>query len=602
MINFTKIKKKLQNSDRYTLLVLIALSFLFFWPSLFGAPIFDDNVFIFQSDQFIKAPNPFVFWSRTSGFTRSWPLNYSLLWCIYQVFGDHYIAYKLINLFLHTLNAFLIIKTFRTFDAKGAFFAAFIFLIHPMQVETVSWIFQFKTIISVTFFLITFQLLIRFLYFNSKISYFISLIFFYLSLASIITAIMTPFLFAYHLFKVYTHKVVEPWLLVIPFFVLSTMVGMHTLEGVDSSAFELIAKSLYQEKQFVDYSKLREDNKPLKKAETLPAVAAKEIALPEIENKERFNFEFRDQIYFKAKIEPFSPTFYNVGTSNAAFYITNFLLPIKNSFVYPRPNYMGANNIIRVAILITLFFIFFAYSFISKGTFSKKVNYQLLFFTLTSFPILGFIYVPYMKFSMVADHWIYLSAIPLSLLTVSLFQILRRWAKTPKHKKMSKIVIIAVIGYWCLHTLTYSYIFNHRYMILERAIASNPLQSAPYLELSQRLVADKKGKEAEKFLEKAIQQKKFRNNITMLTELIHANRQTGNMGDLGENLLRLGKTYIAENNFKESKKIFLRLSNFNTGDPRNYYFLTLLKLKDEQDKEAYAFFNKLFPRKSRKRF
>lgn len=132
-------------------------------PVLFGEPLWDDNYFVF-SEKTTGAPSFFSFWDRTSGYYRSWPLTYSFLWTIFCIFKKNFLVYKLINLVLHFITSLCLYKVSKNFISPlKAFFASLIFLIHPTQIEAIAWIFQLKTILSTLLFVISFQLLIKYL-------------------------------------------------------------------------------------------------------------------------------------------------------------------------------------------------------------------------------------------------------------------------------------------------------------------------------------------------------------------------------------------------------------------------------------------------------
>ncbi len=76
----------------------------------------------------------------------------------YEMWGKWAGGYKLVNLLYHLLSGILfytILVRFFKISAVAAFCAAFIFLNHPVQVESVAWISQRKTVLSGFFFLLS---------------------------------------------------------------------------------------------------------------------------------------------------------------------------------------------------------------------------------------------------------------------------------------------------------------------------------------------------------------------------------------------------------------------------------------------------------------
>lgn len=102
-------------------------------------------------------------------FAQSYFFNYSPLHMIsymvdYTMFGGiRPGGFFLINLLLHTSNGLLLyFLVFRLSGKKTLSFAAsFIFLLHPVQVESVAWLSQRKNVLSMLFFLLSFLSYVR---------------------------------------------------------------------------------------------------------------------------------------------------------------------------------------------------------------------------------------------------------------------------------------------------------------------------------------------------------------------------------------------------------------------------------------------------------
>lgn len=135
-------------------------------------------------------------------FTKSYSNNYAPLQIIsymfdYQLWGLNPKGFIVTNLLLHFLNGTLIYHLFkRLFSSHfGAFLAATIFLIHPVQVESVAWISQRKNVLSMFFFLISFGLYIRSSSEDKKhYFYWLSVIMYSLALLTKVAAIVLPLL------------------------------------------------------------------------------------------------------------------------------------------------------------------------------------------------------------------------------------------------------------------------------------------------------------------------------------------------------------------------------------------------------------------------
>ena len=81
-----------------------------------------------------------------------WPLSYTTHWIEYRIFGPHATGFRVVNLLLHIVNSLLVWRlTSRLLPSLAgvpAFFCALLFAVHPLSVEAVAWILQRKTLLS----------------------------------------------------------------------------------------------------------------------------------------------------------------------------------------------------------------------------------------------------------------------------------------------------------------------------------------------------------------------------------------------------------------------------------------------------------------------
>lgn len=125
--------------------LLTAVLIGIYYPALHGPPIWDDHDLIFDS---ALMRSPWGLWRIWTArvVPDLWPITYSYFWLAYQLFGDFTFPYHMINLCLHASNGMLAYALLQRLRVPYAFFTTLAFTCHPMQVETVAWIFQFKTL------------------------------------------------------------------------------------------------------------------------------------------------------------------------------------------------------------------------------------------------------------------------------------------------------------------------------------------------------------------------------------------------------------------------------------------------------------------------
>lgn len=160
--------------------VWVVLSFLLavflYWPSLQGEPLWDDHFFIFKSPV-VAGDFPYLkIWTDFA-----WPLSVSLEKLFYQVWQTNFLYYHLVNLVVHFLNSFLLLKIARRLGLPYPKLIFIFFLIHPANVISVSWMIQLKTLLCFTFAALSILCLQRTTetprwYFPSWLLYFLSLI------------------------------------------------------------------------------------------------------------------------------------------------------------------------------------------------------------------------------------------------------------------------------------------------------------------------------------------------------------------------------------------------------------------------------------------
>jgi len=205
MNNISKFLKKIEN-ERWLLLTFFIIATAVFFTSFLNLDFFwDDERFVFLNPSVLQAKSFLYFWNYKSEFFKSWPIGYSIFWILIKYAPTQSLFfYKFLNIFFHALNAFLVHRLVKTFHFPYPFFLALIFLIHPLQVESVSWIFQLLTILSFTFFILSLLLFIKFIQNKNWFMLTSSFIFFLFSLWTKSNSIFLPLFFSALL--IYTHS------------------------------------------------------------------------------------------------------------------------------------------------------------------------------------------------------------------------------------------------------------------------------------------------------------------------------------------------------------------------------------------------------------
>jgi protein O-mannosyl-transferase len=92
-------------------------------------------------------------WFDLKAAQQYYPLLHSAFWIEHKLWGDVTLGYHLVNILLHATAALLAALILRRLKIPGAYLAAAIFALHPIQVESVAWITEQKNTLSAVFYL-----------------------------------------------------------------------------------------------------------------------------------------------------------------------------------------------------------------------------------------------------------------------------------------------------------------------------------------------------------------------------------------------------------------------------------------------------------------
>ena len=158
----------------------------------------DDNVYVTNNpyvDAGLSAKS--IRWAFTTVKAEFWhPLTWLSLMADTQIFGGSPGGYHFTNLLLHILNTLLLFFFLRkaTGNLWQSGFAASLFALHPLHVESVAWIAQRKDVLSTFFWLLTLWRYAHFVEQPNRFRYGWVLVFFILGLMSKPMLLTLPFI------------------------------------------------------------------------------------------------------------------------------------------------------------------------------------------------------------------------------------------------------------------------------------------------------------------------------------------------------------------------------------------------------------------------
>ncbi|MEO7413344.1 MAG: tetratricopeptide repeat protein [Opitutaceae bacterium] len=141
--------------------VVFASALLAYWPALQGTFIWDDAGHVTRHDLRSLAGLTRI-WFELGATQQYYPVLHSAFWLEHFAFGDSPTGYHVLNVFLHALAACLFAAVLLRLKVSGAWLAAFLFVLHPVCVESVAWIAEQKNTLSTVFYLLTALAYLRF--------------------------------------------------------------------------------------------------------------------------------------------------------------------------------------------------------------------------------------------------------------------------------------------------------------------------------------------------------------------------------------------------------------------------------------------------------
>jgi tetratricopeptide (TPR) repeat protein len=435
-------------------LALIAITALAYLPAWNGKPIWDDNRHITQPA--LRSWQGLAdIWTRVGATQQYYPLVHSVFWIEQKLWGDSVLGYHLINILLHSLSAVVLLQILLRLKIPGAWLAATLFALHPVQVESVAWISELKNTLSGLFFFCSILIYLNFDERRNRLSYISSLALFILGLLCKTAIAPLPAIIAAILWwkrgRVRPREDVLPLL---PFFAIGVGAGLFTA--------------------------------------------------------------WLERIFIGAQGTPFQLSILQrclVAGRDFWFYLFKLAWPVKLTFIYPRWQISGAvwwQYLFPLALVLLLVLLW---------GIRKKCRAPLaaaLVFLGLLFPALGFINVYPFIFSFVADHFQYLACIaPLTLFAAGLTVALDSIAAAKRILRPAiSISAVLILG---LLTWRQSHVYRDIETLWRTTIARNPNCWMAYSNLGSFMSArgdiDEAIRDFRKALELQPDQSKDHNNL-----------------------------------------------------------------------------------------
>jgi protein O-mannosyl-transferase len=127
--------------------VLVLAALAAYFPALRGGFLWDDDAHVTR-EALRSLGGLRRIWFEVGATQQYYPLLHTAFWVEHHLWGDSVLGYHLTNVFLHITSACLVVAIMRKLLLPGAWFAGFVFALHPVCVESVAWISEQKNTLS----------------------------------------------------------------------------------------------------------------------------------------------------------------------------------------------------------------------------------------------------------------------------------------------------------------------------------------------------------------------------------------------------------------------------------------------------------------------
>ncbi|HTV48200.1 MAG TPA: tetratricopeptide repeat protein [Phycisphaerae bacterium] len=342
------------------------LCFIFYWPLRHAGYIWDDYGWVLNNDFIYHWSGLWYIWFDPRASIQYYPVTFTVFLLEYKLWGLAAEPFHFANIAMQACNAIILWRLLRRLDLKCAWMAAAIFAIHPVQVETVGWVAEQKTLLSAGLGFLAAMLWLQWAgvgpssnaSIKSKRKIYVAATLFYVLALLAKTDVCTfPVVLLLILWWKHHSITKREILAAIPWLILGLVAACMTI--------------------FVEHGQAGA-------------------------NGENFTFSFAQRLIIAGK--------------DIWFYPTKLFWPHPLLEVYPRwdvGNISGWDYIYPLSALGVLFTLFLLRKQIGRGSFTAAA-----FYVITLSPLLGFISFYTMKYTFVADHYQYIPCIGLIVLVI----------------------------------------------------------------------------------------------------------------------------------------------------------------------------------------
>lgn len=158
-------------SPRAVILGLLIATVVAYLPAFSAGFIWDDPSYVEENPLLLGLAGLRAIWFEPEASPQYYPLVFTTFWIEYQLWGLWPGGFHATNIALHGLGGVLLWRLLTTLKVPGATLAAFIWTLHPVQVESVAWITERKNTLSAVFYFASALMCVRWLALDGAFNY-----------------------------------------------------------------------------------------------------------------------------------------------------------------------------------------------------------------------------------------------------------------------------------------------------------------------------------------------------------------------------------------------------------------------------------------------
>lgn len=130
---------------------LLLITLIAYWPLHTAGYIWDDSGWLVNNHFVHHWRGLWNIWFEPKASVQYYPLVFTAFNIQWHLWGANTLAYHLVNILVQAVDAILLWRVLVNLNLRSAWIAAAIWAIHPVQVETVGWVVEQKSLFSALF-------------------------------------------------------------------------------------------------------------------------------------------------------------------------------------------------------------------------------------------------------------------------------------------------------------------------------------------------------------------------------------------------------------------------------------------------------------------